>query len=239
MARATQGKDMTAAVAIFVKTPGLSPVKTRLAAALGTADATGFYRLAAAATAEVARSCQPALTPYWAIAEYGPVAAAAWHGFAHVEQGEGDLGERLDRIYATLQARHGRVLLIGADAPQLTPAMLRAALAVLDDTDEPFVLGEASDGGFWLFGGRVPIPKTVWCTVRYSQAHTASELRALLAPLGVVANAPRLTDVDNATDLPSLAHALAALPDPVPAQRTLHNWLHITLDNTLLTGTDG
>ncbi|MHB1273108.1 MAG: TIGR04282 family arsenosugar biosynthesis glycosyltransferase [Rhodanobacter sp.] len=237
MARAAQGKDMTAALAIFVKTPGLSPVKTRLAAALGTVEATGFYRLAAAATAEVVRSCQPALTAYWAIAESGPVAAAAWHGFAQLEQGEGDLGERLDHVYAALQARHGRVLLIGADAPQLTPAMLRAALAMLDDTDKPFVLGDASDGGFWLFGGRAPIPKTVWCAVRYSQAHTASELRALLAPHGVVANAPMLTDVDHATDLPSLAHALTALPDPVPAQRTLHGWLLTTMDRTLLTGT--
>ncbi|TAN25069.1 MAG: DUF2064 domain-containing protein [Castellaniella sp.] len=237
MARAAQGKAMTAALAIFVKTPGLSPVKTRLAVALGTDDATRFYRLAAAATAAVAQSCQPALTPYWAIAEAGPVAAAAWHGFAQVEQGEGALGERLDHVYTTLQARHGRVLLIGADAPQLTSAMLRAALAMLDDADKPFVLGDASDGGFWLFGGRAPLPKTIWCTVRYSQAHTASELRALLAPHGVVANAPMLTDVDNATDLPSLAHALAALLDPVSAQRTLHDWLHTTLDRTLLTGT--
>lgn len=237
MACAAQGRDMTAAVAIFVKTPGLSPVKTRLAATLGTDDAIRFYRLAAAATAAVAQSCQPALTPYWATAEAGPVAAAAWHDFSQLEQGEGDLGERLDHVYATLQARHGRVLLIGADAPQLTPAMLRAALAMLDDTDKPFVLGEASDGGFWLFGGRAPIPKAVWSTVRYSQAHTASELRALLAPVGVIADAPRLTDVDNATDLPSLARALAALPDPLSAQRILLDWLHTTLDRTLLTGT--
>jgi len=237
MARAAQGKDMTAALAIFVKTPGLSPVKTRLAAALGTVEATGFYRLAAAATAEVVRSCQPALTPYWAVAEAGPVAAAAWRGFARLEQGEGDLGERLDHVYAVLQARHGRALLIGADAPQLTPAMLRAALAALDDPDTPFVLGGASDGGFWLFGGRVPIPKSVWCTVRYSQACTASELRTMLAAHGDVANVPMLTDVDSAASLPALSHALATLTDPLPAQRALQDWLHTTFDRTLLTGT--
>jgi Uncharacterized protein conserved in bacteria len=237
MALDAQGKDMTAALAIFVKTPGLSPVKTRLAATLGADDATRFYRLAAAATAAVAQSCRPLLTPYWAVAEAGPAAWAAWHDFAQLEQGEGDLGERLACIYAELQARHGRVLLIGADAPQLTPAMLRAALATLDDTDKPFVLGEASDGGFWLFGGRLPIPSNVWCTVRYSQTHTASELRALLAPLGGVASVSMLTDVDSATDLPALAQALAALPDALPAQRALHDWLHATLDRTLLAGT--
>lgn len=237
MARAASGAVMTAALAIFVKTPGLSPVKTRLAAALGADDATRFYRLAAAATAAVAQSCRPALTPYWAIAEAGPAAAAAWRGFAQLEQGEGDLGQRLDQVYATLQARHGRVLLIGADAPQLTPAMLRAARAALDGADTPFVLGGASDGGFWLFGGRVPIPKTVWCAVRYSQAGTASELRTLLADHGGVANLPMLTDVDTAASLPALAHALTTLPDPLPAQRALQDWLHTALDRTLLTGT--
>ncbi|MDE2249419.1 MAG: DUF2064 domain-containing protein [Xanthomonadaceae bacterium] len=228
---------MTAALAIFVKTPGLSPVKTRLAAALGTVDATRFYRLAAAATADVVRSCQPALAPYWAVAESGPAVAAAWDGFAQLEQGAGELGERLDRVYAALQARHGRALLIGADAPQLTPAMLRAARAALDDPATPFVLGGASDGGFWLFGGRLPIPKTVWCTVRYSQACTASELRTLLAAHGEVANLPMLTDIDTAASLPALAHALATLADPLPAQRALQDWLHTALDRSLLTGT--
>ncbi|MDE2155212.1 MAG: DUF2064 domain-containing protein [Xanthomonadaceae bacterium] len=237
MARAAQGKDMSAALAIFVKTPGLSPVKTRLAAALGTAGATDFYRLAAAATAEVARSCQPALVPYWAIAESGPAAADAWRGFVQLEQGEGDLGERLDHVYATLQARHGQALLIGADAPQLTPAMLRAARAALDDPATPFVLGGASDGGFWLFGGRMPVPQAVWCSVRYSQACTASELRTLLAAHGEVANVPMLTDVDTAASLPALASALTALAEPLPGQRALLDWLHTTLDCTLLTGT--
>ncbi|AGG90876.1 hypothetical protein R2APBS1_3818 [Rhodanobacter denitrificans] len=234
MARDAQGKDMTAALAIFVKTPGLSPVKTRLAATLGTDDATRFYRLAAAATAAVAQSCQPPLTPYWAIAEAGPVASAAWHDFAQLEQGEGDLGERLARIYAALQARHGRVLLIGADAPQLTPAMLLAALAALHDTDKPFVLGEASDGGFWLFGGRVPIPSTVWLGVRYSQPDTAMQLRSALAAYGHLATLPMLTDADNAADLPVLIQVLASLPNIMPAQRTLYDWLLAVTDHALL-----
>lgn len=230
MVQSAQARVVTAALAIFVKTPGLSPVKTRLAAGLGITDATRFYELAAAATAAVAHRCQATLTPYWAIAEAGPAAAAAWPDFAQVEQGDGDLGDRLHHVYAALQARYDRVLLIGADAPQLTPCLLRAALAMLDDADQPFVLGEASDGGFWLFGGRAPIPKSVWCTVRYSQPHTAFELRALLAPHGNMASAPMLADVDNASDLPLLANALAALPDPVPAQRDLLGWLQTILD---------
>lgn len=227
---------MTPALAIFVKTPGLSPVKTRLAATLGVAQATHFYRLAAAATAAVAQSCQPALLPYWAVAEAEPEARLAWPEFAHVWQGEGDLGARLHQIYTDLQARHGRVLLIGADAPQLTPALLKRALAALADTTTPFVLGDAADGGFWLFGGRQPIDRRVWLGVRYSRADTAMQLRGALAASGAMATLSMLSDVDEAADLPLLIQALAALAAPLPAQRALHDWLHTTQERTLSRG---
>lgn len=223
-------KGSTPALAIFVKTPGLSPVKTRLAATLGEAAATRFHQLAAAATGEVARSCQSQLTPYWAIAEAGSVAAAAWPGFASLHQGEGGLGERLHTVYSQLLARHGRVLLIGADAPQLTADLLRAAIDRLDDDAAPFVIGDASDGGFWLFGGRAPIPREVWTSVCYSQPQTAADLRQRLMPHGGVTPVPALADVDSAADLPLLLEALAALVEPLPAQRLLHDWLQPMLD---------
>ncbi|MEO5829415.1 MAG: TIGR04282 family arsenosugar biosynthesis glycosyltransferase [Rhodanobacter sp.] len=216
---------MTLALAIFVKTPDLSPVKTRLAAGIGAPAALRFHQLAAAATAEVARACEPWLTPYWAIAEAGPTAIAAWPGFASLHQGEGDLGERLHTVYADLQARHGRVLLIGADAPQLTIALLQQALTVLDDPRTPFVIGDASDGGFWLFGGRIAIPRAVWTRVRYSQTQTAAELQQHLAPHGAVGKVGRLTDVDNAEDLPALRDALDRLSHPLPVQQALRQWL--------------
>lgn len=226
MARHAQGPHVTTALAIFVKTPGLSPVKTRLAATLGVPAAIAFHQLAAHATAEVARICQPLLTPYWAIAEAAAEAAAAWPGFVPLHQGEGGLGERLHTVYAQLQARHGQVLLIGADAPQLTAELLRAAVDVLGDDATPFVIGEASDGGFWLFGGRAPIPREVWTGVAYSQVQTAAELCQQLSAHGVVGRVGGLTDVDSAADLAPLSEALAALSQPTPTQRLLLDWLH-------------
>ena len=225
MAQRATNVTVIPALAIFVKTPGLSPVKTRLAATLGTANAMLFHTLAAAATAEVASSCESALMAYWAVAEVGAGARAAWPELAHVEQGAGDLGARLHHVYATLQARHGRVLLIGADAPQLTSDLLHDALCALGRRDDAFVMGRAADGGFWLFGGRVPIPRSVWQQVRYSQSDTASQLRSALATQGTIALVPQLTDVDDAADLGSLAAALAELPAPLPAQRRLADWL--------------
>ena len=221
---------MTPALAIFVKTPGLSPVKTRLAATLGPSAAVQFYMLAAAATADVARCCQPALVPYWAVAENRPETRKAWPGFAQVEQGEGDLGARLHHVYAQLQRRHGAVVVIGADSPQLTPALLKNALAALDEANQPFAIGDATDGGFWLFGGRRPIPNSVWADVRYSQPDTVTQLRGALAAFGAIATLPELTDVDDAADLPKLAAALSALPDPLPAQSELSSWVRTMLE---------
>lgn len=216
---------MTAALAIFVKTPGLSPVKTRLAAGIGTPAALRFHQLAAAATAEVARACEPWLTPYWAIAEAGAAAVAAWPDFAPQHQGQGGLGERLHTVYSDLQARHEQVLLIGADAPQLTRTLLQRALAVLDDPRFPFVIGDASDGGFWLFGGRAAIPRDVWTSVRYSQGQTASDLRQHLLPHGSVGNVACLNDVDSVADLAALRDALDTLSEPLRAQQALRQWL--------------
>ncbi|MGA8278479.1 MAG: DUF2064 domain-containing protein [Rhodanobacteraceae bacterium] len=216
------------ALAIFVKTPGYSPIKTRLAAAIGEARASEFHRLSACAVAEVvcaANAAQGPIEPYWAVAEHAAIDAGAWQQFACVWQGDGDLGARLDRIYSTLQSRHGRALLIGADAPQITAELLRAACIALGDPDNLFVLGAARDGGFWLFGGRVPVPDRVWRSVTYSQAHTASELRAALTPIGRIAELPALTDADRVSDLPVLEHALAQLAAPLPGQRALRAWL--------------
>ncbi len=221
---------MTPALAIFVKTPGLSPVKTRLATTIGSSEAIRFHMLAAAATAEVARSCEPTIVPYWAVAENSPQTYTTWQGFAQVWQGKGDLGGRLHHVYAQLQQRHGAVLMIGADSPQLTPLLLKHSLAALDDATQPFALGNATDGGFWLFGGRQSIPRSVWNGVRYSQADTVIQLRGALAAFGGIATLPELTDVDDAADLRQLASALSALPDPLPAQAELSSWVRAMLD---------
>lgn len=215
------------ALAIFVKTPGHSPIKTRLAATIGAANAIDFHRLSAAAIMQVVCAARDAgcdLRPYWAVAEAAALEDPAWRALPRIAQGEGDLGERLHRIYATLQAGHGRVLLAGADAPQVTIALLRNALAALDDPATPFVLGPARDGGFWLFGGSIPIPETVWRSVGYSRSRTADDLRAALSPSGRVAQLPTLIDVDSAPDLETLAAALDALSEPLPGQRALRAW---------------
>lgn len=214
---------MSTALAIFVKTPGLSPIKTRLAASIGTKQAEQFHALAANAVAAVARAAMPMVEPYWAVAESEALNHLRWDSLPTISQGAGGLGQRLDTVCSALQANHGRVLLVGADCPQLTVDLLHRAVRALDAA--PVVIGRANDGGFWLFGTRVPVPASVWHKPSYSSVETADQLVAALRPLGALASLPMLTDVDRVEDLTALAEALHALPAPLPEQQGLQTWL--------------
>ena len=229
----------SAAVAIWVKTPGRSPVKTRLAATIGTAQAETFYGHAVAAVAAVVRAAvvhlgADALTPYWAVAEPEPDAAASWGGFDTVGQGTGGLGERLAHVYDALRERHARVFFIGADAPQLAPMVIVEAVRCLTRNRvdggghgrADFVVGPADDGGFYLFGGRLALPRTVWTEVPYSDAGTLAALAPRLQAHGTLTMLPPAFDVDTAAELAQLGGVLAAARDVLlPEQRTLLAWL--------------
>ncbi|MCA1780504.1 MAG: DUF2064 domain-containing protein, partial [Xanthomonadaceae bacterium] len=113
---------MNAAVAIFVKTPGLSPIKTRLGKHAGQAIAEEWHRRAAACVAHSAR--QTGLPTYWAVAEPEAVDHALWRELPRLVQPSGSLGRRMADIYSELQRRHGSAILVGADLPQLQPRHL-------------------------------------------------------------------------------------------------------------------
>ncbi len=226
---------MSSAIAIFVKTPSLSPVKTRLAATIGEEKAIEFYLMSLRAVEESAKQMANRIPPplregvrgrvsgvdhstdiehphpnpppqgggekrvssFWAVGEEEGLSDPLWSGFETIHTGEGCLGERQHHIYETLLAGHERVLLIGADAPQLSPALLEEAIAALDTDD--FVIGPARDGGYYLFGGRAPVEKEIWTSVEYSCDTTREKLVNKLP--SSPAYLPILSDVDTRDDL--------------------------------------
>lgn len=222
---------MSTGLAIFVKTPGRSPVKTRLAADLGAEFAAAWHRRAAAVVAAVARETErrsPAGNPlcaYWAVAEAAAIAGRDWPGFDNLAQGSGGLGERMAGVYRQLFEHHRAGLLIGADAPQICSDDLLAAAEWLGDPSPRFVIGPARDGGFWLFGGNRPLPLSVWTRVAYSQADTARRFAEGLAGQGEWLHLPMRCDLDHASDLPAVLDELRALPRPLPEQGALADWL--------------
>jgi glycosyltransferase A (GT-A) superfamily protein (DUF2064 family) len=220
-------QDGNGAIAIFVKTPGHSAVKTRLAATRGAAFARAWHVRAAAAVAEVAASAMGALraTAYWAVAEAAALTDGSWTGLPLIGQGEGGLGARMGRVHATLVGRHGHAILLGADAPQLAAGAVRDALAWCGAPEPRQALGPADDGGFWSYAGNRAAPLAAWESVAYSRPDTAERFRAAFAPYGAWRELPRLTDVDTDGDLVAMRRELAALEAPLPAQSALADWL--------------
>ncbi len=219
---------MTGGIAIFVKTPGYSALKTRLAAVVGAAFAAEWHgraaRTVAAVAAAAARDCDATL--YWAVAEPEATRDGAWSELPNLAQGEGGLGARMGRVHAELVRRHGAGVLLGADTPQLDAASLRDALRWLQAAAPARqVLGPARDGGFWLYGGNRATSVATWESVPYSRSDTATRFEAAFAAGGAWLVLPRLTDVDHDTDLADLRSELAALPAPAPAQRDFAAWL--------------
>ena len=225
---------MSAGIAIFVKTPGYSPVKTRLAAECGRAYAEAWYLRAAAAVASVARTtaATEGVSVYWAVAEPAAIESGAWPGFPILGQGAGELGERMARVHAALVAAHGAGVLIGADTPQLSPELLQETIAWLRQPGPRLSLGPARDGGFWLFGANVAPPAALWQQVRYSAPDTARQLQAAMARYGSWRILPDLTDVDHADDLAAALQEFQRLPTLQREQQQLIDWMRACEDLT-------
>lgn len=217
------------AIAVFVKTPGVSAVKTRLATAIGKAAAEQFYGLSCEAIREVLESfkeeCSPSnLEVFWAVAEEHLEAQTYWRGFASLYQGEGELGQRLTQIYNHLISRFQKVAFLGGDCPQLSTKILADAWRLAEDGS--FVVGPARDGGFYFFLGQKPLPEGFWGSIPYSSSRTAENLVLALRDCGhSVRFLPYLNDVDQASDLPILGVELNHLPQPTASQEKIQGWL--------------
>lgn len=215
-------------LAIFVKTPSFSAVKTRLWPHIGQQRAEAFHLAAARAVASVARSAQSeaGLNTYWAVAEAEAMDSGAWPDLHALAQGGDGLGERMHRVYAQLRERHPAALLIGADTPQITTMHLLRAARWLDASEPRLVLGRARDGGFWLFGGNVALPGSAWTNVAYSKPDTATRFARAMSPHGRFLELETLVDVDEYADIAAVIESLEALADPTPAQRRLAAWMN-------------
>ncbi|MBQ47040.1 MAG: hypothetical protein CMP10_06105 [Zetaproteobacteria bacterium] len=209
------------AIAVFVKTPGISSVKTRLASTIGTSKAIEFYLQFKKITEELLIDVSQSLEcmPYWAVAEDGALNANLWSNFDRILQPTGSLGDRLHGVYSDLIKRHSWVLLIGADCPQLSLNEIYRSVDLLKT--QSWVLGPAKDGGFYLFGGNHPIPESVWVDVPYSSPQTLEKITKNLASVGTGSFLQTLTDIDRSEDLGDLIHYLSVIEEPTETQITL------------------
>ncbi len=128
----------------------------------------------------------------------------AWLGasWPYTSQGEGDLGDRLQRAFAdSFAAGADQVVAMGIDCPQLTAQQLEQAMQALADHD--LVLGPATDGGYYLLGLRRPCPE-VFQEIAWSTDKVLQQTLAIAQGQNLrVATLAPLSDIDYPEDLPT------------------------------------
>jgi 2-phospho-L-lactate guanylyltransferase (CobY/MobA/RfbA family) len=136
-------------------------------------------------------------------------------------QGEGDLGERIERVVNRGFLQAPTVMAVGADSPALTPAHIIAALDALQTTDS--VVGPSSDGGFYLFALR-RMRAGLFSSLPWSSSKTLEALKERIEKCSLsLAELEPLFDVDTLNDLLTLESHLRTHPCAAPATRA---WWH-------------
>lgn len=127
-----------------------------------------------------------------------------------VDQGRGDLGRRLDRVWGIVG--HDRpVAFFGMDSPDVPAALLETIPVALDDHD--VAVGPTGDGGYWTLAARRyagdVLRQIDWGS---ESVYDQTRLRAREARLRWF-ELPEWEDVDNAGDLVALRARLGRLKE--------------------------
>lgn len=185
---------------IFLRAPQIGAVKRRLAQEVGAGPTYHFYvQTSRDLIRRLGRSYRwrlvLAITPdrFAASARFWPAS------IPRIAQGPGDLGTRMGRVLARLDA--GPVVIVGSDIPGITTRHIERAFDVLARHEAVF--GPAKDGGYWLIGlarRRIDpeaLTHRLFAGVRWSTSHALADTRANL-PRGAEGPAlETLEDVDN------------------------------------------
>lgn len=195
----TEFVDRGEALILMVKNPELGKAKTRLASTMGDEAALKWYRYLLNHTRETTQLVPATRYLYYSSFideedEWSP------ESFVKSLQPEGDLGQRMQKAFAQTFAKgHSRVLIIGSDCLDLRVHHLKDAYQALQKHD--FVIGPASDGGYYLLGMN-SLENSLFENKAWSTEGLFAETLANIKALNkTVALLPELSDVDFEDDL--------------------------------------
>lgn len=196
---------MKIALACFVKTPHLSNVKTRLAASIGKIAAIEFYQESLKTTYQVLLKVQadiPQLDLYWAIAENENTDYPLWEKLNKVNQGNGDLADRLSHVFESLFEKYDYVCFIGSDSPAVPLEFYQVGIKeTINQGKKSTILGPTSDGGFYFMGTGLYLDKKFWKSIEYSKENTLEKLMIQSKLKGSNILLPKSFDIDTIDDL--------------------------------------
>ena len=184
---------------MFARAPLAGRVKTRLVPRLGADGAARLHvRL-------IRRTVQLALEARCGAVELHSTAPHALFRTLRIKirrQRGRDLGERMHHALREALRRQRQAIIIGADAPALTPGDLRRAQRLLRGTD--VVLAPAEDGGYALIGARRASAR-IFGDVEWGSARVLAQTLRNLSRAGLSYRLLRTVwDVDRPADLDRL-----------------------------------
>ena len=192
---------------LFARYPVPGQAKTRLIPALGPEGAARLHRRLTEHAVAVARAAGRGARAGLTICFTGAPRRdfRRWLGadLAYAAQPVGDLGARLRHAFSSA-FRDGarRVIVFGADIPDISPQILIQAFAGLDAHD--VVLGPAADGGYYLIGLKRDVP-VLFSGISWGTELVRGQTHAVIGSLGLsVAELPTLGDVDLPVDAAAL-----------------------------------
>ncbi|MCM1981904.1 TIGR04282 family arsenosugar biosynthesis glycosyltransferase [Lyngbya confervoides] len=190
------------AILLFVKAPQPGQVKTRLGKRIGDNLACDLYRCFGLDLYQTLQAVQVPILVFYAPAHQAPQIRAWLTCDRLFYQGEGDLGQRMQRAFECgFALGYKQLLILGSDSPDVPLSMLQEAWRHL--AQGRGVIGPSEDGGYYTLGfhrdGFRPevFQNMTWSTPRVYQ-ETLKRLKAASVP---VHQLPVWFDVDTASDL--------------------------------------
>jgi len=211
------------AIIVMAKEPEAGRVKTRLCPPLCDEEAARLHEAFLVDMLQRLRSQGYPVRVYGTGSSMSRLAALVQNaGAALSPQCEGALGRRMAAALAKELARSPRVLVLGADTPDLPLSYVADAFTALDGSD--LCLGPATDGGYYLLGAKGSVPSMIlddaipWGS---SRVLAVTRQRLAAADVGHTELAP-WSDVDDVEGLRGLADRLSAAGAPeLPRTRGL------------------
>jgi len=137
-------------IIVFVRTPEIGKVKTRLAKSIGDQSALTIYKLLLKHNAAVLHDLSFSKVVYYSeiVRENDYWDATIFQ--KKVQKGS-DLGERMQNAFETeFKEGYEKILIIGSDLFDLKPTHITTAFEALETHD--ITIGPSLDGGYYLLG---------------------------------------------------------------------------------------
>jgi len=198
------------ALIVVAKRPAPGITKTRLSPPLTPEMASALYECFLRDTLDQMRQVEDAqqIIAYLDELDYFQSLAS---DFELIPQQGHDLGERLDNALTDCLSRgYERVVIVDSDSPTLPFDFLSHAFDMLADGVD-VVLGPCDDGGYYLIGAQIPIPRLLR-EVQMSTPTVADDTIVLAKKEGLnLLTLPIWYDVDDGTSLSRLIQELNTL----------------------------